>query len=451
MSDYSDRYALIGAGPMGLAMAKVLLEQGISFQGFELHSDVGGLWDIDSPRSTMYDSAHLISSKHMTEFTDFPMRPDTAEYPSHHALKHYFHDFADHFDLRRHYHFDAEVTRIEPLGGDGDGWAVHWCDADGDHQEIFAGVMIANGTLSEPNLPRFKGQFDGELIHASQYRAPSQFDGKRVLVVGAGNSGCDIAVDAIHHGTRCDLSMRRGYYFVPKYVFGRPADTMGGAIKLPMWLKRKVDGMILKWFVGDPQKYGFPKPDYALYESHPVVNSLVLYHAGHGDLTIRPDIDHLDGKTVVFRDGQTGEYDMILAATGYKLHYPFIDHSLLNWQGDAPHLYLNAMHPHRDDLFVLGMVEASGLGWQGRHEQAEMVARYITGLRNNHPQAQALHSEKSAGFQRATGGMAYLDVPRMAYYVDKATYRTAVTRWIKRLASPGPTRHAPQNAVEATQ
>ncbi|SPJ28021.1 flavin-containing monooxygenase [Falsiruegeria mediterranea] len=434
MSETRAAYALIGAGPMGLAMAKVLKEQGIPFRGFELHSDVGGLWDIDGPKSTMYETAHLISSKTMTEFTDFPMDEGVAEYPSHRDLRNYFRDFADHFGLRDHYTFNAEVLETEPLGGPSDGWRVTWRDVDGDHTAEFAGVMIANGTLSEPNIPEFPGQFDGELIHSSAYRHPSQFDGKRVLIVGAGNSGCDIAVDAIHHANLCDLSMRRGYYFVPKYVFGKPADTMGGLIKLPMWLKRRIDGMILKWFVGDPQKYGFPKPDYQLYESHPVVNSLVLYHAGHGDLRIRADIERMAGKTVHFRDGTSDDYDMILAATGYKLHYPFIDRDLLNWQGDAPHLYLNAMHPERDDLFVLGMVEASGLGWQGRHEQAEMIVRYIKGLQAGCPVAASLKSEKSNGFERATGGMNYLQLARMAYYVDKATYRNAVTGWIAKLS-----------------
>lgn len=433
MSDTRDKFALVGAGPMGLAAAKVLSEQGVPFQGFEMHSDVGGLWDIDGPRSTMYDSAHLISSKRMTEFADFPMRDEVADYPSHRELKRYFRDFAEHFDLYRHYRFNAEVLRCVPLGGSGDGWEVTWRDADGEHTQVFAGLMIANGTLSTPNLPRFAGDFAGEILHSADYRTPRQFDGKRVLVVGAGNSGCDIAVDAIHHGSLCDLSMRRGYYFVPKYVFGKPADTMGGAIRLPMPIKRVIDGAILKWFVGDPQKYGFPKPDYKLYESHPVVNSLVLYHAGHGDIRIRPDIDRLDGHTVHFRDGTQADYDLILAATGYRLDYPFIDDALLNWQGDAPHLYLNAMHPERDDLFVLGMVEASGLGWQGRHEQAEMVVRYIKGLAAGSAAATRLRAEKAAGFNRATGGMTYLELPRMAYYVDKATYRKAVGRWIAAL------------------
>ena len=304
--------------------------------------------------------------------------------------------------------------------------------------EGFAGEEVEPGALGEPD--GLAGEVCLGVFFAGEWGG-EEFGAEGVLlggligegVVGAGNSGCDIAVDAIHHGKSCDLSMRRGYYFVPKYVFGRPADTLGGAIRLPMWLKRRVDGLMLKWFTGDPSKYGFPKPDYKLYESHPVVNSLVLFHAGHGDLKIRPDIDHLSGHTVHFTDGSRADYDMILTATGYKLHYPFIDKDLLNWQGDAPHLYLNAMHPTRDDLFVLGMVEASGLGWQGRHEQAEMVARYIAGRRAGSPAAQALHDEKAKGFERATGGTRYLKLARMAYYVDKATYRKAVTGWIDKL------------------
>ena len=160
-------YALIGAGPMGLAMAKTLVEQGVPFQGFEMHGDVGGLWDIDGPRSTMYETAHLISSKTMTEFTDFPMPAEVAEYPSHREMKRYFQAFARHFDLYRHYRFSAEVLQVEPLGGNGDGWRVRWRDADGgEHEEHFAGVLIANGTLSEPNMPEFEGHFAGELIHS---------------------------------------------------------------------------------------------------------------------------------------------------------------------------------------------------------------------------------------------------------------------------------------------
>lgn len=426
-------WAVIGAGPMGLATARSLARAGIPFQGFEMHSDVGGLWDIDGPRSTMYQTAHLISSKRQTEFTDFPMDESVADYPSHQEMCRYFRAFAEHFDLRRHYFFGAEVLSATPLGGQGEGWRLRWRTGQGEEEGVFAGVLVANGTLSEPNMPAFEGAFEGELIHSSQYRYPAQFSGKRVLVVGAGNSGCDIAVDAIHHAQCTDLSMRRGYHFVPKYIFGRPADTLGGMIRLPMWLKRRIDGVILRWFTGDPARFGFPVPDYQLYESHPVVNSLVLFHAGHGDLTVRPDIARFEGKTVHFRDGSHAEYDLVVAATGYRLHYPFLEADLLNWQGAAPHLFLNCMHPTRDDLFVMGMIEAAGLGWQGRQEQADLVVAYIAALAREAPAAQALKDEKAKGFSRVTGGMHYIDLPRMAYYVDKFSYRRAVARHTRAL------------------
>ncbi|MBU2981829.1 NAD(P)-binding domain-containing protein [Lentibacter algarum] len=426
--DYAEKYALIGAGPMGLAAARALSKHAVPFQGFELNSDVGGLWDIDGPRSTMYETAHLISSKTMTEFDEFPMKDEVAEYPSHRDVLAYFRDFARHFELYQHYRFGAEVLSAVP---EGEAWRVTWREGGEEKNALFKGILAANGTLSEPNMPAFEGKFSGELIHASEYRDPRQFADKRVLIIGAGNSGCDIAVDAIHHGKNCDISLRRGYYFVPKYVFGKPADTVGGAIKLPMWLKRPIDKWLLSWFVGDPQRYGFPKPDYKLYESHPIVNSMILFHAGHGDITVRKDVDRFEGDTVWFKDGSNGDYDMVLCATGYKLHYPYLDKGLLNWQRDAPHLYLNCMHPERDDLFVLGMVEASGLGWQGRADQAEMVALYLADLQSSG--ASALRQRKQAGFERATGGMGYIDLPRMAYYVDKRTYLAKLHSEIKAL------------------
>ncbi len=216
-------------------------------------------------------------------------------------------------------------------------WRVTIETADGQQETaVFKGVVVANGTLAEPNMPSFEGHFDGELLHTSAYKSADLFKGKRVLIVGAGNSGCDIAVDAVHHAQSIDISVRRGYYFVPKYVFGKPADSLGGKRPLPPWLKQKVDSTILKWFTGDPVRFGFPKPAYKMYESHPVVNSLILYHIGHGDVHVRPDMARLDGHTVLFKDGSARDYDLILAATGYKLHYPFLDHALLNWQGMAP-------------------------------------------------------------------------------------------------------------------
>ncbi|WP_157084894.1 flavin-containing monooxygenase [Hydrogenophaga palleronii] len=436
MTPTEHKIALIGAGPSGLAGARCLQKHGIAFQGFEAHTDVGGLWNIHNPRSTVYQSAHLISSKRMTEFSEFPMAERVADYPSHRELLDYFGAFADHFQLRQHYRFGTRVLSAVPLSDAPDTlWRVTTRGADGVEQtEDYKGVLVANGTLAEPNMPAFEGTFAGELLHTSAYKSAEQFRGKRVLIVGAGNSGCDIAVDAVHQARSVDISVRRGYYFVPKYVFGKPADSLGGKITLPPWLKQKIDSTILKWFTGDPVRFGFPKPAYKMYESHPVVNSLILYHIGHGDVGVRADIARFDGHTVYFRDGSQGDYDLVLAATGYKLHYPFLDHALLNWQGMAPRLYLNIFAPRFHRLAVLGMVEASGLGWQGRYEQAELVARYFKGLDQGTASAAAFTTAKAGPPPDLSGGYKYLQLERMAYYVNKDVYRRAVRQASQALA-----------------
>ncbi|KHL09000.1 UNVERIFIED_CONTAM: monooxygenase [Mumia flava] len=454
---------MIGAGPSGLAATRALTKRGFAVRGYEMHTDVGGLWDIEGPRSTMYESAHLISSKTTTQFAEMPMADEVADYPSHRELKRYFAAYADRFDLRRHYAFGTEVVRVEPHP-DG-GWEVRsrsvgsrsslrsastsedpggrgenpGDDSGGrgasgasdrdpsvETVERVAGVIIANGTLSEPNVPSFKGQFDGEIIHTSEYRRATAFAGKRVLVIGAGNSGCDIAVDAVHHAASVDMSVRRGYHFVPKYVFGKPADTLNQGRPLPPRIKQAVDSRILKLFTGDPVRLGFPEPDHKIYESHPIVNSLILHHLGHGDLRIKADIDHFDGHTVHFRDGSSDDYDLIVLATGYTLHYPFVDPEHLRWDGDAPALYFNIFTPVRDDLFVMGMVEASGLGWQGRYEQAELIAAYLEARRDRPEQAAAFAERTRGPLPDLSGGYKYLGLERMAYYVNKDAYRTAV-------------------------
>ncbi len=423
-------FALIGAGPMGLAAARNLDRLDVPFQGFEQHTDVGGLWDIDNPHSTVYESAHLISSKRMTEFAEFPIGDEVADYPHHREMKRYFRAFADRFDLRRHYLFGARVERTQRAEG---GWAVTFSQGGETRTERYRGLLIANGTFSEPNLPSFEGDFAGEILHSSEYRDPEIFDRKRVLVVGAGNTGCDLAVDAVHRAARVSMSVRRGYHFVPKYVFGRPADAVGGRIRLPRAIKQRLDQWLLSWFTGDPARFGFPKPDYKLYESHPIVNSLVLYHLGHGDLDVRADVARFDGHTVYFTDGGREDYDLVLLATGYRLHYPFVDRDELNWHGACPRLYLNCFHPDRDDLFVLGMVEAAGLGWQGRYEQAELVARYIRALDRGLPSAARFRRLKREPFPGMRGGYRYLKLDRMAYYVHKDTYLRTVRRHIREL------------------
>lgn len=422
------KVCIIGAGPSGLCIAKNLKDLNISFDGYEASEGIGGLWNIRNYRSTVYESAHLISSKKMTEFKDFPMKEETPDYPSHRELCKYFNEYADHFGLREHYILN---TAVEKATRDENGkWKIELSNGE---TKIYDYLITANGTLSEPNIPNFKGDFTGEIIHSSKYKTNDIFDGKRVLIVGAGNSGCDIVVDAVHRAKKVSMSMRRGYYFIPKYIFGKPIDTFGG-VKLPGGLKRKIDRFILKMFLGKPENFGLPKPDYQLYESHPVINSLIIHHLGHGDLDIKKDIDHFEGKVVHFVDGSKEEYDLILLATGYKLHFPFLSKEDLNWKENKPDLYLQIFHPKYNNLFVMGMVEAAGLGWEGRNEQAVLISKFISELEKGSEKAKKYIERKKNTNIDLRGGYNYIKLDRMAYYVHKETYRKKVKSDTKLLA-----------------
>ncbi len=195
---------------------------------------------------------------------------------------------------------------------------------------------------------------------------------------------------------------------------------------------------MIRMVMGKPSDYGLPDPDYRMYESHPVVNSLVLHYLGHGDIQPRRSIDRVEGHTVHFSDGESADYDLILMATGYRLNYPFIDREDLNWPDseDAPRLYLNMMHPDYDNLFLMGMVEAAGLGWEGRYQQARLAALFIREQQRGSAAAGTLRQKKktSAG-ERLDGGYNYIKLARMAYYVNKDVYLDSLARHIADLES----------------
>ena len=424
-------YALIGAGPMGLACARQLAKYHIPFRGFELHTGVGGLWDIQNPQSTMYHSAHLISSKTMTEFREFPMGEEVATYPDHQSVCQYLNNYATHFKLRRFFSFGVKVLHTRPLAKGR--WLVRWQDEHGTHEAHYAGLLIANGNLHKPNRPALPGQFTGLQLHACDYKSPLLFKDKRVLIIGCGNSACDIAVDAVHYAASVDLSVRRGYHFLPKFIAGRPIDTLGQGMALPKGIKRLLHTALIKWIQGKPENYGLPNPNHKLYESHPVVNSLVLHHLGHGDIKPRSDIQAVVENTVIFDNGDQQEYDIILQATGYKLDFPFIDKAHLNWKGHAPDLFLNIFHPEHKNLFVMGMVEAAGLGWQGRAEQAELVALLIKAQKESNQAVLKGFERQQKQHKPLNGGIDYLPLARMAYYVHKETYLNALRGRISQL------------------
>lgn len=426
-----DPYCVIGAGSSGLVVAKTLRQQQIPVEVLEREDDVGGNWYYGRPHSSVYKSTHLLSSKRMTQFPDFPMPDDYPDYPGQRQVWEYLRSYARHFGLYDVIRFGTVVERVEP---DGDGWQVRLADGSTRH---YAGLVIANGHLWDPKYPNYPGHFDGVSLHSGQYKTPEVLAGQRVLVVGAGNSGCDLAVESAQHAEATFHSTRRGYHYMPKYFWGLPADVLNERMlrwRVPLWLRRRIASLLAKMVMGLPQDYGLPRPDHRLLESHPIVNSQMLYYVGHGEIRVKPDVAELCGREVRFKDGTIETIDVVIYCTGFNISFPFIDQAHLNWKDGRPDLYLNVFHPTRDNLFVAGLIQPdSGQFWIVDY-QARAIARFIRSQQEAPSRAAAFRGEKAASRPDLGHGIHYLDSTRHLLEIEHFSYRRRIERVIAALS-----------------
>lgn len=417
--DCGEATCIIGAGPGGLSAARALKAQGLPYEQFERHHDVGGLWDMDNPGSPIYESAHFISSRDLSGFMGFPMPKHFPDYPSHRQILSYVRSFADAYGLRGAIRLGTGVNQIRKDA------AGHWVVelSDGSRRRYKA-IVCATGCNWDPNLPTFKGEFAGELRHSVTYRSGDEFRGKRVLVVGAGNSGADIACDAATHADRAFISVRRGYHFIPKHIFGMPADEFGeSGPHLPLWLARPVFTGLLRLITGDLTRLGLPKPDHRLFESHPLMNSQLLHHLQHGNIAVKPDISHLDGRAVVFKDGSREEVDLVLCATGYRWSCRYAA-EYFEWKGGRPQLYLSMFSRDHRNLFGIGYLENNSSAYKLFDTQAFMIAAYLRAQRDRDASAARFDQLIQHDQPDLSGGIRFVDSPRHAVYIDAHSFKT---------------------------
>lgn len=427
---------VIGAGASGLAAARNLLAAGFNVDVLEKESDLGGIWNSDLPVGRMYKSTHMISSKPFTQYPDYPMPDHYPDFPHHTQVLEYLRGYADHFNLHAHISYETRVERVERAASD-DG-AVGWTVSVRGEDRPYDALVIANGHTWSPKVPDIPGTFAGETMHSAFYRTPDVFFGKRVLVVGAGNSGCDIAVEAVTTADAIFHSTRRAYHYIPKYVFGRPSDQIGDILLklgLPLRLRRPITAIVLRLTVGSYSENRLPEPDHKLYETHPIVNTLLPYHVRHGRIIQKPDIERLDGRRVVFADGTSEEVDVIVYATGYEIRFPFIDRSYLNWRNDRPELYLNVFHPEFDDLFTVGLIQPDSGIFKLLHWQTVAIAEYLKALREGRNGATWLKARKHDTEFRSRSAIAYRNSSRHRLEVEHWGYLKDLKRVVGRLRS----------------
>lgn len=425
--------AVVGAGPAGLTMARRLAASESSFVVFEQHSDVGGIWDVDAPNSPMYDSAHFISSKTKSGFPGFPMPDSFPDYPKHDQILSYIRSFADHYNLRSHIQFN---TSIKQAVLDNEGlWELTLSTGEVRKSRY---LVCANGVTWHPNEVTWPGNFNGEQRHSVSYRSPEEFAGKRVLIVGAGNSGVDIACDAAFSADQAFLSLRRGYHFLPKHLYGKPSDVFASeGPKLPSWVEKQYYKFVLNMVTGDLTKYGLPKPDHKLFESHPLMNTQILHYLGHGDCIAKNDVVELDGDDVVFADGSRELIDLILTATGYQHCSPYLEEGTLDDRNGRPDLYLNLFSRKHNNLAVLGFVEFASAAYQNFDRMAELIVADIVAAPNSQLKT-TLAQLKKQDTPDLKNGHTYVDSARHANYVEVDGYLKLLGQIRTKLGLTGP-------------
>ncbi len=350
MKDFSNKYIIIGAGPTGLVHARAFKEKNILYDQIEATDDVGGNWYHGT-----YSTAHIISSKKVTEFPEWKMPENYPDFPSRKNMYDYFVGYCKHFNLRENIEFNTKVIWVRPI--ENNLWEI---TLDNFEKRIYKGVLVCNGHHWDKRFPKYEGNFLGEFIHSKDYKHPDQLKNKKVIVVGGGNSACDVASEAARVGAKSFLSMRNGVWFLPKTFMGKPLTDLGGALQMPLFLQRLMVKFILKLTQGKYSQYNLPQPNHKIFEKHPTLSNEVLHYIKHGRIIPKPAIKKLNGHQVEFSDGTTETADMIVCATGYHLSYPFLPQELHRVEGPIAKVYGGSMLEDYNGLYLVAWAQARG-------------------------------------------------------------------------------------------
>lgn len=447
------KLAIVGAGTSGVVCAKVMRQRGVQVEVFEKGSYVGGIWRFgnDNGMSNIYRSLHINTSKRMMQLSDYPMPPDTAEYPSHTEIINYFDSYVAHFNVAPCIRFNTEVVSVEKSN---DGlWCLTLRNAEGQWQQWFENVVIANGHHWDPRMATFPGHFDGEQFHAHHYvdiKEPVDMAGKRVVVIGAGNSAMDIACE-LGQALRMDmsspaeqrtgpsrvlLSQRSGVWVCPKVLGNTPQDSK---VRNPMvrpstkeklmrtLVPKRVRTALFNYFaermirgiVGDPERVGLKPPQDRFSQRHGTLSQEIHARLIHGDVQPKGNITELKGDRVRFEDGSEELADVLIHCSGYRITFPFFKPDFISAPNNEIALWQRMAMPEHDGLFFVGLLQPKCAMMPVAELQSNFLADVVAG-KAQLPSPAVMEAERHALHARIKSE--YTDSPSHTIQVDCEEY-----------------------------
>ena len=419
------KVAVIGAGAAGLCAAKHLLAQGMNPTIFEWGSRIGGLWvyENDNCISPAYLSLHVNSENKVTAYQDFPFPSDAPLYPDHKQMVDYFEAYADRFQLRKHIRFHSKVNRVRRDDASGGAW---WVQVNDLPEEKFDAVVVATGHQGVPSHPPFAKDFSGQYQHSHTYRVPEPFRDKNVLVIGIGNSACDIASDICTVTASTTIAARSPVLLMPRMFLGVPTSRVLGKLEKPWmpWpIRRWFRILVSRMAHGTMEQWGFRTPQ---TRTHPAGHHLLMGHFIWGRIKAKPGISRVNGNAVTFDDGTQQKFDCVIAATGYNVDLPFLDATTSPVQGHWLNLYHRVVHPTQKNLFFVGFFNVSGGGnVRMMDDQSHWIAQLMKGAMKLPSQAQM---QKEIERERDDIKKLYPDTPRYTLELDPVAYRARLLK-----------------------
>ncbi|XP_045308894.1 dimethylaniline monooxygenase [N-oxide-forming] 4 isoform X1 [Leopardus geoffroyi] len=392
------RVAVIGAGVSGLSSIKCCLDEDLEPTCFERSNDIGGLWKFTETSkdgmTRVYRSLVTNVCKEMSCYSDFPFQEDYPNYMNHGKFWDYLQEFAEHFDLLKYIRFRTTVCSVtkRPDFSETGQWDVVTETEGKRDRGVFDAVMVCTGHFLNPHLPleSFPGihKFKGQILHSQEYKSPEGFQGKRVLVIGLGNTGGDVAVELSRTAAQVLLSTRTGAWVIHRCSNGGYPYNMVIARRYLNLMAQVLPSCVLNWIQERQMNKRFNHENYGLSITKGrkpkfIVNDELPICILCGMVTMKTSVKEFTETSAVFEDGTVEEnLDVVIFTTGYTFSFPFLEEPLKSLCTKKIFLYKQVFPSNleRATLAIIGLISLKGSILSGTELQARWATRVFKGL-----------------------------------------------------------------------